>query len=248
VRKGSIALLVAVAALAAPARADDAAKPEGVDGATGFAACRDFDARNASELLAWTGAQPPQPWRYRARETILDAPWWPILEGFAKSAEPLLASVVPHLGAGYRSSPEFVLAWPLSVSLGPALSCTRKRGSFDVDRSRPVRILLEPQIRAGKLGIPPAQPREAVTFALRPGVRVLHQPHDWWVGLGVGVGIPVDLVSPLGYPRAGISPEAVLRLGSCCGAGYVTIALRVDVMFAGPDAASTSLTAGYTYF
>jgi hypothetical protein len=241
-------LFVALAVGSGRAYADEPAKSDHVDGATGFAACRAFEAQNAAELEAWTAAQPKQPWRYAARETVLDAPWWPLLDGFAKSAEPLLASVIPHLGAGYRSTPEFVIAWPLSVSLGPTLSCTRKRGSFDVDRSRPLRILLEPQIRAGKLSIPPGPAREAVTFSLRPGVRVVHQPHDWWVGFGGGFGVPIDIASPLGYPRAGISPEAVVRLGACCASSYVTIAWRVDVMFAGPDAVSTSLTAGYTYF
>ena len=42
---------------------------------TGFAACEQLEAKNKSELAMWAAAQPPKPFAYQERETVLDAPW-----------------------------------------------------------------------------------------------------------------------------------------------------------------------------
>jgi hypothetical protein len=217
---------------------------------TGFAACRELEAKNQSELAMWTAAQPAKPFAYTGRETVLDAPWTELGRAFGHSAALLLATAVPHMGVGFRSSqPEFVIAWPLSVSIGPALSCSRKNGTFEIDKSRPNRFLFEPAIWAADAG---------TTFSLRPGYRFLWHPTNLllgFVGAGAGIGSTIELARPRSMPpansqpRASLSPEIVFQLGSCCSPGYVMLTTRFDFFFDGPSTPfAFSQTMGFTYF
>lgn len=244
-RRGAALLLAA--SLFAPlfalsARADDAV--------TGFGACRDLEARNDRELALWTSTRPPTPYAYPAREAILDAPWIELGRALGHSAALLAATAAPHVGVGFRtSSPEFVITWPLSASVGPALACTRKAGTFDVDRSRPNRFLLEPSLWIGDAG---------TTFALRPGYRFLVHPADWLFGFGAGLGVPIEIVRPQKLaPRAGLGPELVVQFGGCCAPGYFNLTTRLEIYFDGapkppPVISATpvafSVTLGFTYF
>jgi hypothetical protein len=217
------------------------------DRATGFRECRELEARNDKELAMWTAAQPPKPYAYAERETVLDAPWVELGRAVGHSAGLLVTTLVPHVGVAFRSSlPEFLITWPLSVSVGPALSCSRKGGSFDVDHARPNRFLLEPSLFVGDQG---------TTFSLRPGYRFLHHPADWILGFGAGVGLPIEIVRPRGASaRLGLGPEAVAQLGACCAPGYATLTARLDFFFDGPapPLAATpvmfSVSLGLTYF
>ncbi len=217
---------------------------------SGFHACEQLDAKNQRELAMWATAQPSKAYVHPARETILDAPWIELGRAFVRSAGILLATVVPHVGVGFRTSqPELVIAWPLSVSIGPALSCSRKSGSFDIDRSRPNRFLLEPALWVADAG---------TTFSVRPGYRFLYHPTDvlfGFFGFGLGLGGAIELARPRAVapansaPRASLSPEIAIQLGSCCAPGYVMLTSRFDVFFDGPSTPfAFSTTMGFTYF
>jgi len=238
-RRTTIALGALVLSLVA-SRAG--AEPEpATETASGFGDCAALDARNARELAMWTATQPPRPWTYASRETLLDAPWVELLRATGHTAGLLLVTVVPHVGVAFRSkTPELLLTWPLSVPFGPALSCSRRVGSFDVDKFRPNRILLEPSLWVA----------DRTTFSLRPGYRFMVHPGEWFFGLGGGVGSTIEIARPLGAsPRASLSPEAVVQLGSCCAPGYVTLAVRGDFFFDGPTTPATfSVSFGLTWF
>jgi len=234
-------LVLALALACAWTRAAAADEPK-TETASGIGDCRALEERNAKELAMWSAGQPPRPWAYPARETILDAPWMELVRALGHSAGLLLVTAVPHVGFAIRSkSPELLLAWPLSVPFGPALSCSRRVGTFDVDKLRPNRLMLEPSLAVADVG---------TTFALRPGYRFLVHPGDWFFGIGGGFGSTIELARPKGAaPRAGLSPEAVVQLGACCAPGFVTLAIRGDFYFDGPATPATfSATFGLTWF
>lgn len=217
---------------------------------TGFPECAELEAKNKAELAMWVAAQPTKPFVYQNSETVLDAPWVELGRAFGHTAAILVATAVPHMGVGFRSSqPEFVISWPLSVSLGPAMSCSRKDGTFDIDKSRPNRLVLEPAIWAADAG---------TTFSLRPGYRFLWHPTGFllgFAGFGAGIGTTLELARPRVVPpgnkepRASLSPEIVIQLGTCCSPGYVTLTTRFDFFFDGPATpVAFSTTMGFTYF
>ena len=187
----------------------------------------------------WATSQPATPYKYARQGRVLDAPWVELGRGFGSSLGVLLATLVPNVGVLTRGSlPEFLVSWPWSVTFGPALSCSRTRGKFDVDAFRPHRAMLEPSF---------AIAQNTTTFAVRPGYRFLVHPASWFLGVGGGLGSTLELAGSEPV-RPSISPEAVVQLGSCCAPGYVTIALRGDFFFAGERRVAASLSFGVTYF
>ena len=187
----------------------------------------------------WVTAQPPTPYKYAREERGADAPWAELGHGFGSALGGSATTVLPNLGVLTRGTlPEFLVSWPWSVPLGPALSCTRTRGKFDVNAFRPHRAMLEPSF---------AIAQNTTTFAVRPGYRFLVHPATWFVGVGGGLGTTIELVGSEPV-RPSISPEAVAQLGSCCSPGYFTIALRGDFFLAGERRVAASISFGVTYF
>jgi len=187
----------------------------------------------------WATAQPPTPYKYPRTERILGAPWVELGHGFGSAVGVLLTSVLPNLGVLTRGAlPEFLVSWPWSFSFGPASSCSRTRGLFEVNAFRPNRLMLEPSF---------AIAQNTTTFALRPGYRFLVHPASWFFGVGGGLGSTIELAGPEPI-RPSISPEALVQLGSCCSAGYFTIAARGDFFFEGQRRVAASISFGVTYF
>jgi hypothetical protein len=231
-----VAVCVTLSLDALPARAEEA-EPETADGT---AACKAFVARNERELAAWEQQQPAVPYRRPRPDEVGHAPWGRLLKGFGTSGEVLLASVIPHLGAQLRAStPAAVVSWPWSLPIGPASSCSRQRGSFDVELHRPHRVVLEPGIVSSNRGIG--------VFA-RPGYRFLHHPSDWVVGVGGGLGSTVEIAGNREPFRVGIGPEMLAQFGHCCGPGYFLLSVRYDRFFTGGVLDLVTGTLGYTFF
>jgi hypothetical protein len=208
--------------------------------ADGPAACRAFHAKNDTELAAWSKTQPAVPYAYPQDDNILGAPWGPLTSGIAATADLLLASIFPHVGAQLRAeAPVIVIAWPWSIPFGPAYTCSRHLGSFTVRDYRFHRALVEPSVIAGQRG---------AGFLTRFGYRFLYHPSDWVVGAGGGLGSTLDLAVRDEPARASLSPEAVLQFGHCCDASYFIFAVRYDRYFAGSSLNIIGGTLGYTFF
>lgn len=210
------------------------------DAMNGFRDCQDLIDRNRREQQAWTAALPPKPAITPDDGLVLGAPWKTFFRGIGEAAPVLLPTFVPHLGATVRSGqPAVVLAWPWSIPIGPAHSCTRKTGTFNVASHKMNRIMIEPSL---------ALQDRSVGVSTRIGHRVIIHPTDWVVGVGGGIGSTFELAG-FGEPfRASLSPEAVFHFGHCCETGYVTLAVRADFFFAGASTAVPQASLGYTFF
>jgi hypothetical protein len=152
----------------------------------------------------------------------------------------LAATIVPHLNVAMRdSTPEPGVSFPWSIPLGPSMSCTRARGTFTVGQHYPLRVLVEPGLLLGD---------RSVSVFVRPGVRFTYHPSDWLVGVGAGFGSLFEFVAKNeDGPRASLSPEATIQLGTCCQPGYVTLAFRREFFLAGRSQLWFA-TVGFTYF
>ncbi len=220
------------------ALADDELPLETADGT---AECRLFRDKNEKELNRWERSQPPTPYVYPRPDTVLNAPWGPILKGFGRSTELVLATVLPHVGAQFRGdAPAALVSWPWSIAVfGPTYACSRKPGTFVVDAHRAHRILLEPAVVSSKQG---------VGFSVRPGYRFIWHPSAWVVGPGLGLGSTVDIAGNKEPFRYSISPEAVAHFGNCCGSSYFTFAVRFDHYFKGTNRDIIGGSLGYVFF
>src|SRR5204862_288064 len=74
-----------------------------------------------------------------------------------------------------------------------------------------------------------------------------------FAGFGVGLGTTLELARPRAVapgnkdPRASLSPEIVVQLGTCCSPGYVMLTTRFDFFFDGPATpVAFSTTMGFT--
>lgn len=210
------------------------------DAVNGFRDCRDLIERNHKEQQTWIAALPPKAVPVPEDGSVLGAPWKTFFRGIGEAAPVILPTLVPHLGATVRSgAPAIVLAWPWSIPLGPAHSCTRRTGTFAVAAHKINRIVVEPDLVV--------QDR-SVGISLRVGDRLIVHPTDWVVGVGGGIGTTLELAG-FGEPfRASFGPEAVFRFGHCCEPGYVTLSARVDFFFAGVSTAVPLANLGYTFF
>ena len=233
-------LLLALLALTAGEQSAAAEDPK-YDYADGMKACADFDAKNERELAAWAKTQPAIPYQYPRDDNVLGAPWGPITSGFGSAPELLLASIIPHFGAQLRGqNPAAVVAWPWSIPIGPAFTCSRKQGTFTVREFRSNRLLLEPGLVSSNRG---------TGVYVRPGYRFLYHPSEWVVGIGAGVGSTIELAGnrePSGRPS--VSSEVVIQFGHCCDSSYFTFAVRYDRYFAGTTLNGIGGTLGYTFF
>jgi hypothetical protein len=211
-----------------------------IDYADGPEACRLFHAKNDHELAAWSKTQPATPYAYPQDDNVLGAPWGPLTSGLGATADLLVATAIPHVGAQLRAdAPVVVIAWPWSIPIGPAYTCSRHVGSFTVRDYRYHRALVEPTVIAGQKG---------TGFLTRFGYRFLYHPSDWVVGAGGGLGTTIDLAVKGEPTRASLGPEAVLQFGHCCDASYFILALRFDRYFAGSSTNIIGGTLGYTFF
>lgn len=210
---------------------------EDLDTVEGIGNCDTFVEKNAHDMQIWEKTQPPVPYKYQERKTFLDAPWTPITKLDADSGMLLLATLAPHINAMVRSAtPAIGFSWPWEIPVGPAFWCTRKKGSYDVFKYRPVRLVVEPGLYA----------EQPVTFWVRPGARFLWHPTAWYFGAGLGAGSTLEIVGKEPF-RASLSPEAVVTFGRCCNPGYFTLAVRHDFFFAGRTQTTTA-SVGFNYF
>ncbi len=203
----------------------------------GVGSCSAFEDKNQHDMHVWEKSQPPVPYKYEERKTFLGAPWSPLTQLDSDSGQLLLATFVPHLDALLRgANPAIGFSWPWSIPIGPAAWCTRQKGSYDIRKYKPLRLLVEPGFYAEK----------PVTFWVRPGARFMWHPTEWYFGIGAGMGSTIELVGkePL---RASLSPEIIATLGRCCNPGYFTLAARHDFFLEGKTQ-TTVVTFGYTYF
>ncbi len=233
----SLALAPSLALLATEqvARAEDK-----IDYADGPEGCRAFHAKNDRELADWSKSQPATPYLYPQDDNVAGAPWGPLVTGLGSTADLILASAIPHVGAQLRAdAPVVVVAWPWSIPFGPAYTCSRHVGSFTVRDYRYHRALVEPTVIAGQKGS---------GFLTRFGYRFLYHPSDWVVGAGGGLGTTIDLAVKGEPTRASLGPEAVLQFGHCCDASYFIFAVRFDHYFTGSSNNIIGGTLGYTFF
>ena len=223
-----------------PAIPSSAQADERIDYADGPAGCRAFHAKNYKELADWSKTQPAVPYKYPQEDMVLGAPWGGFLSSIGSTSDLLIASIVPHVGAQLRAdAPAVLIAWPWSIPLGPAYTCSRHLGSFTVRDYRFHRALVEPGVAAGKTG--------AAVFT-RLGYRFLYHPSDWVVGAGGGLGTTIDIAQKGEPQRISLSPELVMQFGHCCDASYFTFAVRYDRYFAGTTRNGIGGTLGYTFF
>jgi hypothetical protein len=117
-RVTSRVLLLAVSCALAPASllvaTESVARAEDkIDDADGPEACRAFHAKNDRELAEWSKTQPATPYEYPHDDNVLGAPWGPLVSGLGSTADLLIASAIPHIGAQLRAdAPVVVIAWP----------------------------------------------------------------------------------------------------------------------------------------
>ncbi len=213
--------------------------PEAGDFADGTTDVKSLETRNKRELASWVASRPPEPYVYPERDLTLGAAWGPLFDAFDKGSGALVAStLIPHFGVTILGgTPQATLAWPWSFPLGPKLSATRDYRKFDVYVYRPFRLIFEPILVVG----------DEIRFALRPGIRFLHHPSTWPVGIGAGVGANLTLAAKGGSAIA-VSPEAVVQIGRCCRPSYITLAIRPDIFVTGETSFVFSTHVGFTYF
>jgi hypothetical protein len=238
-----IALLAVSAALVTSTRAREAhaEEPSELDTADGVDECEAFVAQNQKEMTAWEKSQPPVPYQYPREKMFLNAPWAQFFSNLGRSGELVLATLIPHVGAQFRSSaPAAHVSWPWSVLVfGPMYSCSRKKGTFRVHGHRVHRILLEPAVISSNRGI---------GFTVRPGYRFIWHPSSWVVGPGLGLGSTVEIKGNQEPFRYSIGPEAVAHFGTCCRSSYFTLAFRYDHFFKGNSRDIVGASLGYTFF
>jgi hypothetical protein len=216
---------------------DDEPADDTLNAYEGIGACDALVEKNVHDMRIWEKTQPPTPYKYPERETFLDAPWTPLFNGVSYSGALVAATLIPNLSAVLRGpNPAAGVSWPWSIPVGPAFWCTRKKGSFDVIKYRPIRLLLEPGFFA----------ENPVAFWVRPGARFMWHPTSWFFGVGGGIGSLIEMTGNEPF-RASISPEIVVALGRCCNPGYFSLALRHEFFFAG-QTQITSASVGFTYF
>lgn len=239
-RTRSVLVVVAIAAAAfVDTRTAHAEEPK-TDYADGPTACAEFDAKNERELAEWSKSQPATPYAYPREDYVLNAPWGKLLSSIGSQTELLLASIIPHAGAQLRKDePAAVVSWPWSIPFFGATTCSRKRGSFTVNKFRSHRFLLEPGVSSSNRG---------VGVFVRPGYRFLYHPSDWVVGAGGGLGSTIELSGNREPLRPSLSPEAVLQFGHCCESSYFTLAFRYDHYFGGGITEIFWGSLGYTFF
>jgi len=215
-----------------------AAEPQ-QDVADGTDACRAFREKNEKELAAWEAQQPAEKFQAKRPETVLDAPWSPFFGWFSGNLDLIAATFIPHLGAQLRGeTPTTTLSWPWSFGVGPYYACSRKMGTFGFVGHKAHRIMLEPSVILGDLGI---------GVSARPGYRFIYHPTDWVVGFGGGLGSTLE-VGNKEPARASVGPEVVLHFGHCCERSYFTLALRYDYFPAGTNHHVLGASLGYVYF
>jgi hypothetical protein len=209
-----------------------------VQGVDGIQDCRNLEILNEKEKKTWSSLQPAVPYRYPTPETTLDAPWNGFGHAAGQSASLLTATLVPHLNAVLRdATPEPGLSWAWQFPIGPASSCSRRVGGFDYQAYRPFRLMFEPGFIAGDRGF---------AVFVRPGLRFLYHPSDWFVGLGGGLGSMIELTGRE-PARASLSPEVLIQFGGCCEHGFVTLSFRREIFFAGTSQLWIA-NVGFTYF
>lgn len=243
VRTSALVVLGAVAAVslsAGPAAREahaDEAPPQTADWPK---ACREFEERNERELKLWSKLQPDTPYEYPRPDTIGGAPWGGFLKSVASTGDLLIATIVPSFGAQLRlESPAAVVSFPWSLPFGPAFSCSRRAGSFDVMRHQAHRVMLEPGIVGSNRG---------VGFFVRPGYRFILHPSDWVVGVGGGVGSTVEMIGNREPFRASVSPEVLAHFGHCCDRDYFILSFRYDRFFGGTALNVFGANLGFVYF
>ncbi len=223
--------------LSATARADEPADTlEAVDGS---AACDALELKNDKERKIYSSLQPPTPYVHPQPEQVLGAPWVE-LGGAAKDSVGLLAAtLLPHVGPVLRGpTPETGLSWPWQFPIGRPSACSRRSGSYQISKYKPLRLMFEPGIDFGQ---------QAIVVSVRPGVRYIYHPTEWPAGLGGGLGTMIELTGKEPVPRASFSPEVVVQLGRCCEPGYFLLAIRHDFFFAGKNDLWVA-SVGFTYF
>ncbi|MEO8876141.1 MAG: hypothetical protein ABI461_11185, partial [Polyangiaceae bacterium] len=216
---------------------DDEPVDDTLDAVEGISECNAYEEKNAHDLAIWEKTQPPTPYKYPERRTFLDAPWMPLFDGISYSGALLAATLVPNVHAVLRGvNPEAGFSFPWAIPLGPALWCTRKKGSFDVIKYRPIRILVEPGFFA----------EQPIVFWVRPAARFMWHPTSWFFGVGGGIGSLLEMTGKEPF-RASVSPEISVALGRCCNPGYFSLSLRHDFFVEGKTQL-TSASVGFTYF
>lgn len=236
----SAVVLACVAAAGAGETAARADEPIKIETADGTNECREFTAKNDKELVKWEKEQPSSPYVYPREDNVLGAPWGAFLKSIGATPDLFLATILPHVGAQYRlDAPAVVVAWPWSVPLGPAYTCSRRQGTFTVDSFRSHRALLEPGVVSGQRG---------TGAYVRPGYRFIYHPSEWVVGAGGGLGSTIDIAGLREPFRFSVSPEAVLQFGHCCGPDYFILSFRYDHYFKGTAVDVIGGTLGFTYF
>lgn len=234
----AFAALAATVLAPGPSRAAEDPPPDELE--DGPTACRALDERNARELEAWEAQQPKVPYKRPNEPTLLGAPWGRFVEGAGAAGGLWVATLVPHVGGQLRASgPTTLLSLPWSFPFGPAYACSRKRGTFDVEKLRGHRVLFEPGLVAGEVG---------VGVMVRPGYRFVYHPTDWVIGVGGGVGFPMEFIQKEEPFRLGLGPEAVAHFGHCCGPGYFTLTARYERYFAGKSLDVGTVSLGYVWF
>jgi hypothetical protein len=237
-QKASLFALGFVPALLCPAVAH-AAEPQ-QDTADGSDHCRAFLDKNELERKAWEAKQPAQPFQLKPPETVLDAPWSAFFTWFGGNLDLIAATFIPHLGAQLRGpTPATTLSWPWSFPLGPYYACSRKTGTYGFVGHKSHRLMLEPAIVLGDLGI---------GFTARPGYRFLYHPTDWVVGVGGGLGSTIEIAGNHEPLRPSVGPEVVLQFGHCCERSYFNLAIRYDYYSAGREQHILGASLGYVYF
>ncbi|HEX7663631.1 MAG TPA: hypothetical protein VF407_03930, partial [Polyangiaceae bacterium] len=203
----------------------------------GVGACSAFEEKNLHDMHVWEKTQPAVPYTYPEKKTVLGASWAPLAHLDGDTGQLLIATFVPHLDALLRgANPAIGFSWPWQFPIGPAAFCTRQKGTYDLRKYKPFRLLIEPGIYAEK----------AVGFWVRPGARFLWHPTSWYFGAGLGAGSTIEIAGAEPV-RASLSPEAIVTFGRCCNPGYFTLAARHDFFFAGKTQ-TTVVSFGYTYF
>ncbi len=228
-------LLVVVSAF--PARG----APPPTESVSGVGACRELSAKNEREMEAFSRAQPPTPYKYYRPDTLFTAPWGQFFDWFGGNVDLVAATFVPHVGVQVRGGELASMAsWPWTIPFGPAYSCSRRIGTYDLYGHKAHRFMIEPGADAA--------PNVGAGFFTRYGYRLLLHPVEWVIGVGGGIGSTIEWVGHKTPLRASVSPEVVLHFGHCCDRGYFTLTARPEFFFEGRDKTLFVVSLGYTFF